>query len=161
MSVDPLSMRNAMRFWATGVAIVTSKKGEEEQHGMTVNSFTSLSLEPPLVLVSLEEGTRTHRYVLHSKVFGVTILAENQRAISTRFASELTESSYRFEGLRTHTLQTGVVFISEGLSFFDCKVVASYPAGTHTVFVGEVLAVDVEHDRQPLLYFNRDYRKIG
>lgn len=131
-------------------------------HGMTVNSFTSLSLDPPLVSVSLEKITRTHQLVKEAKAFSVTVLSQDQQALSDRFAGRESEHSDRFAGLQTFSLDTGSPILTEGLAFFDCRVSASHDAGTHTVFIGEVLVCGrfSENDGPPLVYFNRGYRKI-
>lgn len=149
-----------MRQWATGVTVVSAQY-LGRKHGMTVSSFTSLSLEPPLVLVSLEQSTQTHQLVQQAGHFGVTILGQSQREISERFAGHLTEMGDRFQGLETFTLSSGAPLLVQGLAWFDCRVVATYPAGTHTVFIGEVLAVRDEAREPPLLYYNRDYRQIA
>jgi len=152
-------LRFAMRQWTTGVTVVTSQDGAI-YHGMTVSSFTSLSLAPPLVMVSLERVTRTHGLVEASGTFGVTVLAADQRDVSIRFAEVSTDSEYRFEGLALERLVTGAPFILGGLAYFDCKVVGQHDAGTHTVYIGEVLAASNSPGKHPLLYFDRDYRDI-
>ena len=157
--VSPEDLRCAMRQWTTGVTVVTAHH-EGVSHGMTVNSFTSISLDPPLVLVSLERSTRTHDLVSRACAFGVTILSQEQRGISDTFAGRHTEQSDRFAGLETFTLQSGTPLITAGLSHFDCHVVATYVAGTHTVFIGEVLALNC-HPGDPLLYYDRGYRELA
>ncbi|NJN44556.1 MAG: flavin reductase [Anaerolineae bacterium] len=163
MLVQPDDLRIAMRAWATGVTIVAAQY-EDILHGMTVSSFTSVSLEPPLVLISLETGTRTQTLMEKTGVFGVTILCEGQQEVSDVFSNPQTDLGDRFTGLETFTLETGAPFIEGGLAFFDCKVVSTYPAGTHKVYIGEVVGVkingsgDVTGD--PLLYFNRGYRTL-
>ncbi len=159
VSASAEEVRRALRQWATGVTVV-SAQFQGRKHGMTVSSFTSLSLEPPLVLVSLEQSTHTHQLVQQAGHFGVTILGQSQRQISERFAGRLTESGDRFQGLETFTLVSGAPLLVQGLTWFDCRVVATYPAGTHTVFIGEVLAVRDEAKEPPLIYYNRDYREI-
>lgn len=158
-----------MRQWVTGVTVVSSALGEF-RHGMTVNSFTSISLDPPLLLISLAHTTRTHTLVEGSGIFGVTILNETQREISDRFAGRTRDDEDRFEGLQTFTLNSDAPFLSTGLAFFDCQVIASYPIGDHTLFVGQVVALktapvlagalDAGPDLRPLIYFNRAYREL-
>jgi flavin reductase (DIM6/NTAB) family NADH-FMN oxidoreductase RutF len=148
-----------MRHWATGVTIVSAIHNGF-RHGMTASSFTSVSLTPPLVLVSLEQVTKTHQLVQHAGYFGVTILDQGQQEISDRFAGRLTEFTDRFEGLDVFTLVSGVPFLAQGLSWFDCKVVATYQAGNHTVFIGDVLAARMGEEDPPLIYYNRDYRRL-
>jgi cob(II)yrinic acid a,c-diamide reductase len=157
--VHPLEFRNAMRNWATGVTIVTvNHRGV--QHGMTVSSFTSISLTPATVLISLERDARTHDMLIESGNFGVTILSTEQQALSERFAGEQTESENRFEGLNTFTLVSGVPFLEGGLAFFDCRVIRTHGLTTNTLFLGEVLAVQDGAAGSPLLYFNRQYNRL-
>jgi len=160
MPADPEDLRLAMRQWTTGVTIVTVKhKGR--RHGMTVSSFTSVSLTPPLLLVSLEQVTNTHKLVKAAGTFGVSILDQSQREISDRFAGRIADVTDRFAGLETFTLITGAPLMATGaLAWFDCRVVATYEAGNHTVFIGEVLAVKTGNSGRPLIYFNRDYRSL-
>jgi flavin reductase (DIM6/NTAB) family NADH-FMN oxidoreductase RutF len=165
--LDQEALRVAMRQWATGVTIVSSALGGF-RHGMTVNSFTSITLDPPLLLVSLARATRTHTLVEGSGLFGVTILNETQREISDRFAGRRSDDEDRFEGLETFTLNSDVPFLSTGLAFFDCQVTGAYPVSDHSLFVGQVVALktapvlagamDPGPDLRPLIYFNRSYR---
>jgi flavin reductase (DIM6/NTAB) family NADH-FMN oxidoreductase RutF len=161
MAVEAEMLRMAMRQWVTGVTVVTSQFGDN-RHGMTVNSFTSISLTPPLVLVSLERSTRTHALVLQSGVFGVTLLSVAQQKISECFAGRIHENEDRFYNLSTQTLISGAPFLTGGLAFLDCQVVSQYDAGTHTLFIGEVLAIDCAETNPeislPLVYYDRAYR---
>ena len=160
--VTQQQLRDSMRFWASGVSIVSSTF-KESIHGMTVSSFTSLSLEPPLVMVALANATRTYDMVQKSGVFGVTLLSQEQQPISNRFAGQHTENKNRFYGLETFTLETGSPMLKGGLAFLDCKVVEANPVGTNTLFIGGVVATQVSEEAEgmePLLYFNRGYRKF-
>jgi len=159
MSADPEELRTAMRQWATGVTIV-SVMHEGRHHGMTASSFTSVSLLPPLVLVSLEEVTNTHRLVQQAGYFAITILDQGQKDISDRFAGRSTEYSDRFAGLDTFTMVSGAPLLGRGLAWFDCRVIATYKAGNHTVFIGDVLAVKYSQGGKPLIYYDRNYRSL-
>jgi flavin reductase (DIM6/NTAB) family NADH-FMN oxidoreductase RutF len=159
MAINPDDLRLAMRRWATGVTIVSSTYNGY-RHGMTVNSFTSISLEPPLVLVSIERKTRTYKLIEQAEFFGVTLLAAGQQEISDCFAGRHTEDEDRFSNVDTFTLETGAPFIQGGLAFLDCRVMATLGAGDHTVFVGEVVAVQFKNLDDPLLYFDRNYRGL-
>lgn len=158
---NPDSLRDALRFWTTGITIVTAKYADII-HGMTVNSFTSISLEPPLVMVSLEKVTRTHSMVKTSGAFAVTILESAQRELSDRFAGRDTDQDNRFDGVDSFSLETGSPILSEGLAFFDCRIKSAHAAGTHTLFIGEVLVAGspAENQPPPLVYFNRGYRRL-
>lgn len=159
MSVDAETLRHAMRQWASGVSIVTASHAEH-QHGMTVNSFISVSLNPPRVLVSLERGRHTHELVERSGYFGVSILSDQHQEISERFAGRASETGDRFAGLETFRLVSDTPLLSEALVAFDCRVVEAHPVGTHTLFIGEVMAVQNQEGGSPLLYFNQAYHKV-
>ncbi len=168
MPVDPEMLRAVMRHWPTGVTIMTTR-ADGAVHGMTVNSFTSVSLEPALVLVCIEQDVRTHAMVLRSGVFALSILRVGSEWISDRFAGRDTEHANRFEGLETITAATGAPILAENIGYLDCVVNARHPAGNHTIFVAEVVAAHPgpldpaappDQDAAPLLYFNRDYHRL-
>lgn len=160
MFLDPEVLRNAMRQWATGVVIVTATH-DGLAHGMTVSSFTSVSLTPPQVLISLAQNTRTHELVKSAHTFGITILNEGQQDLSDRFAGRIADEQDRLAGLQTFTLETGVPLIEPGLAHFDCRVIATFASGTHTIFIGAVLAARTNAETGPLLYYDRGYRRIA
>jgi flavin reductase (DIM6/NTAB) family NADH-FMN oxidoreductase RutF len=98
--------------------------------------------------------------VKNSHLFGVTLLSSEQEEVSNRFAGRYDDANNRFAGLETFTLTTGVPLIKGGIAQFDCRVIATFTSGAHTLFIGEVLAAQYEPDTRPLLYFNRRHRKI-
>ena len=155
-SVDADEFRTAMRRWATGVTIVTAQHAGVK-HGMTVSSFSSISLEPPLVLISLEQSAKTTSLVEASGAFGVTILGEDQQLISERFAGRMPEIRDRFESLELTTLKTGAPLLVDGIASFDCQVVSAGDAGMQRWFLGEVVALRIGKKSTPLIYFERDY----
>ena len=159
MTLDPEQLRAAMRAWTSGVTVVTAAH-EGEQHGMTVNSFTSVSLDPPLIIISLQDNTRTRELVDHAQAFGVTILSYDQSEIADRFAGRTPESQNRMVGLQTETLVTGAPLLKDGLASFDCRVKQSIKVGPNTMFVAEVLAARGTGEGQPLVYHNRLYHKL-
>jgi flavin reductase (DIM6/NTAB) family NADH-FMN oxidoreductase RutF len=158
-TVDPDALRQAMRRWTSGVAIVTAQH-QGVRHGMTVNSFTSVSLQPPVVLVTLEQTTRTHALVTASGVFGVTILSSRQQALSQCFSGHDCDQEDRFTGLETHSLVSGAPMIAGGLAYLDCRVLARYASGNSTLFIAEVLAAQPGEINPPLIYLNRQYRQL-
>jgi flavin reductase (DIM6/NTAB) family NADH-FMN oxidoreductase RutF len=159
MPVESDLLRQAMRFWATGVTIVTASH-TGIQHGMTVSSFTSVSLEPPQVLISLAQNTRTHDLITHSRNFGITILDSSQQEICDRFAGRIPDDMDRLNGLETITLVSGAPLLKYGLAHLDCHVITTIGSGTHTIFIAEVLAVRSGENGNPLLYFNRSYQGL-
>lgn len=160
MSLDPEKLRHAMRAWTTGVAIVTSIY-EGQQYGMTVNSFTSISLEPPLISVTLKQLTHTHDLVVKSGMFSVTILTAAQKELSDRFAGKMPGILDRFAGLQTETVSLDAPVFKDGMAYFDCRVVSSMPVGENTLFVADVLDARGEGKGEPLVYHNREYWKLA
>ncbi|MFP3854298.1 MAG: flavin reductase family protein [Anaerolineales bacterium] len=159
MPISPNQMRRAMRQWASGITLVTVAEGSL-RHGMTVSSFASVSLEPPYILVSLENTSRTNELVGRINHFAVAILSEEQRSLSDQFAGRLGEDDDRFQGVDFFTTDLGNPIPEGCLAFMDCKVSASYELGTHTVFIGLVEESDVPSDGSPLLYYDQDYAKL-
>lgn len=157
MTVEPDVLRMVMRRWTTGVTLVTTSH-QGAIHGMTVSSFTSVSLAPPLVLVSLERAARTHQMVSESRRFAVAMLAADQQELSDRFAGRIADDLDRFEDLAFESAPSGCPIPEGCLSYLDCRVVATHDAGTHTVYIGEVDVANVLREAPPLVYFNRDYR---
>ena len=156
LTLDPEKLRAAMRTWSAGVTVVTAVyKGN--QHGATVNSFTSISLQPAMVTITLQKSARTFELISKSSAFGVTILSEEQSKISDLFAGKMAEVEDRFAGLKTQTLITGSPLIVGGLAWLDCRVVKTFDAGNSTLFIAEVLAAQSGSDEQPLIYHNRKY----
>ncbi len=125
-------LRFVMRQWTTGVSIVSTQY-QANQHGMTVSSFTSVSLEPQVVTISLTKSARTHDMILNAGIFAITILSDDQQSISELFAGNASESEDRFEGLETLTLATGAPVIKGGLAFLDCEVIAVHDFGTNSL----------------------------
>ena len=159
MTLDPEKLRHAMRAWTTGVAIVTSIYADQ-QYGMTINSFTSISLEPPLICVTLKQLTHTHDLVVKSSMFSVTILTSAQKELSDRFAGKMPNVTDRFAGLQTETISLDSPVFKEGMAYFDCVVVSSMPVGENTLFVAEVVDARGEGGGDPLVYHNREYWKL-
>ena len=160
MTLDPENLRAAMRAWSAGVTVVTAVH-EGSRHGMTVNSFTSISLDPALVTISLQQSTRTHELVTKSRAFGLTMLSSGQIKISDLFAGRVSNVEDRFADLKTETLVTGSPLIVGGLAWLDCRVVETFDAGMNTLFIAEVLSARGTGDGQPLMYHSRKYWKLS
>lgn len=160
MTLESENLRAAMRAWSAGVTVVTATH-EGHTHGMTVNSFTSISLDPALITISLKTGSRTQELVAASRAFGLTILSTKQAAISDIFAGRFTETEDRFAGLQVETLVTGSPLISGGLAWLDCRVVETYHAGMNTLFIAEVVSAREFGTGQPLIYHDRKYWQLS
>jgi len=156
MTIDSEQLRYAMRAWTTGVAVITATH-DGQQYGMTVNSFASVSLEPPLIAVTLKQLTHTHELVVKSGEFSITILSSGQKELSDRFAGKLPDIKDRFAGVPTETLVMDAPLLRGGLAYFNCRVVNSFPIGENTFFIAEVTAARGEGKGEPLVYHNRVY----
>ena len=161
MTLDSEKLRGALRAWTTGVTIVTARY-EDQQYGMTVNSFSSVSLEPPVISVTLKQLTHTHDLVIKSGAFAVTILNSEQKELSDRFAGKIPNIMDRFEEVQTEKLFIDAPIIKNGMAYFNCRVMNSFPIGENTLFIAEVIAVsrDGEGEEKPLVYHNRVYWKL-
>jgi len=158
-TLDSEQLRRAMRAWSSGVTIVTASYAGE-QHGMTVSSFTSVALDPPMIIISLQTDSRTQALVSQADAFAVTILAEAQQEVSDRFAGRIPDAEDRMSDLETEILVTGAPFIKGGLAYLDCRVTQSIPVGANTLFLAEVVAARGNGEDLPLVYHDRKYYKL-
>ncbi len=154
--VDPLSFRAAMGSFLTGVAVMTTHV-DGVPHGMTASAIASVSLEPPLVLVCVERTTLMADRVQEAGVFALSFLAEEQAALSNRFAvGDRDEGEAEFAGLATRTAVTGARLLADATGMVDCRVHSIADGGDHLVVIGEVVAAAVESDA-PLAYYRGGY----
>jgi flavin reductase (DIM6/NTAB) family NADH-FMN oxidoreductase RutF len=153
MAVDPQAFKQAMSQFASGVTVVTTVH-EGQRYGLTASSFTSVSVDPPLVLVCLGKQLRTHDLIADTGVFAVNVLGAHQLELGMRFAG-LTAAKDRFAGLATATAETGSPILPEVLAWVDCRLRHLYEGGDHSIFVGEVVALSAAVASAPLLYHNR------
>jgi flavin reductase (DIM6/NTAB) family NADH-FMN oxidoreductase RutF len=161
MSVTPAEFRKALGCFATGVTVITVDH-EGEVHGMTANAFTSVSLDPMLVLVCVDHRARTHAHLHARKRFGVNVLAENQRAISEYYAlaSQTHQDAEREAGAQFDRTAHGTPVLHGALAYLECRLRTAEDAGDHTIFIAEVEDV-VVREGDPLLFFRGKYRAIG
>jgi flavin reductase (DIM6/NTAB) family NADH-FMN oxidoreductase RutF len=161
MGVTQAEFRRAMGSFATGVTVITVDYAGEV-HGMTANAFTSVSLDPLLVLVCVDHRARTHTHLHARKRFGVNVLAETQRAVSEYYAdpSPTHQNAEREAGARFDRTQHGTPVLHGALAYLECRLHTAQDAGDHTIFIAEVEDV-VVREGDPLLYFRGEYRQIG
>jgi len=138
------------------VAIVTCQDSDGPA-GLTTNAVTSLSLDPPLVLVCFDNASRTLPIVREAGRFAVNILAAEQEALSRRFAAA--DSTRRFDGIGYRRAESGVILLDDALAHLECRMFANHPAGDHTIFVGEVERATARSAR-PLLYYRGGYAQL-
>ena len=158
--LNPAEFRKAMGCFATGVTIITIDQ-DGEVHGMTANAFTSVSLDPMLVLVCVDHRARTHAHLHARKRFGVNVLASDQQAISDYYAGSAEEHQHaESAGARFERTGHGTPMLQGALAYLECRLHSAQPAGDHTIFIGEVEHVEVR-EGDPLLFFRGRYRDIG
>lgn len=155
------AFKRAAAMFPSGVAVVTSGY-EGLVHGITVSAFSSVSLDPPQVLACVSRWSKLNEMVLKADAFVVSILASDQAHLSDYFATPGREPVGSFLDLGIgHSLQaTGIPVLHGAAAFFDCAVVMACESGDHSIFIGDVLAAGAEKDREPLLYYNRGYRRV-
>ena len=156
-SVNMDAFRDACALFATGVAIATVLGTDSKPHGLTVSSFTSVSLNPPRILVCIDHGCTILSHFLERSEFAINVLSDEQRDLSVKFS---VKPEGRFEGTDWVSGETGVPLIHACLAHFECRVEQTIECGDHTIFIGEVLAVRA-FPGQPLLYFHRNYHTLG
>ena len=159
MPIPVDQFKYVMRQWVSGVSVVTMQ-AEERQHGLTVSGFLSVTLEPPLVLVSVGQELTSDALLRSSGAYAVNFLRDDQRELSDRFAGRLGDVD-RLEGLATHTEATGSPILDDCLAWLDCRIVSTFVAGDHTLYLGEVVAAGVNDPASPLVYWNADYRRLA
>jgi flavin reductase (DIM6/NTAB) family NADH-FMN oxidoreductase RutF len=158
MTIRPEAFRDALARWASGVTIVTARNGDDV-HGMTVSAFSSVSLDPPLVLVCADRSSNTHGVIRGGGVFSVNVLARGQEELSNLFADKKRED-VRFDGLDCAEGATGCPRIPGAAWALDCRVSAELDAGDHVIYVGEVVDSAVS-DLEPLVYYRGAYHTLA
>lgn len=156
----PEFFRRVLGTFATGVTVITAERAPGEVHGMTANSFTSVSLDPPLVLVCVDQEARLLSYLKTQRRFGVSILSDSQQRVSEFFAEPRQDPADCSRlGIRFRWTETGIPLLEDALAHLACDVVAQYMAGDHTIFIGEVESLE-SFDGEPLLYLHSQYRRL-
>ena len=154
--MDQYQFRRVMGHFATGVTILTTALGDELR-GMTANAVCSVSLDPLLVLVCVSKQTHSHAILSESGVFALNVLTEEQEHLSRLFADDAVDAAHRLTGLSHRRGVTGAPILTDCLVYADCRVVAAYPGGDHTIFIGAVEDAGVLREGQPLIFFRGAY----
>lgn len=151
--------KNALAAWASGVSVVTTNNGGE-LYGLTVSSFSSVSLDPPLVLVCLNNSNRLPEMIKESGTFAVSILDRGQEEASNNFASRGREPTEDIEAIGCRWTETKAPVVKGAMGWVSCQLHDSMEQGSHTIFVGEVVEASADPEGKPLLYFRRAYRGV-
>ncbi|MCG8603869.1 flavin reductase family protein [bacterium] len=156
MPVSQDDLRRALSRFATGVTVITLKNGHEI-HGLTVNSFTSVSLDPPLILICIQKTVSSHAYFSDGGGFVVNLLCKKQEDLSNRFANSDLSGRERFEGVTYKETDAGIPILEGNLGHLECRVASRIEAGDHTIFIGEVVRAETTAETHPLLFFESRY----
>ncbi|PWA12538.1 flavin reductase [Pueribacillus theae] len=156
MNFDSREFRNAMGRFSTGVTVITVK-GEEDVHAMTANAFSSVSLEPPIILICIDHRAKCLDLITKTGYFGVNFLKAEQINISKLFANQKVNEKPEFSFEIT---EEGVPLLDDALANLKCKVVKELEMGDHTVFFGEVLGLK-NNEGSPLCFFQGKYRQLA
>ena len=159
MSVEPVTYRRVVGNFATGVAVVTSGSGDDV-HGVTVNSFTSVSLDPTLLLVCLDRSSRSRATILRTGVFNINVLSDAQEQVSRLFADRNRPDTW-FDDLSCTYGDLGAPLIPACLAYMECRLTHTHEAGDHTILVAEVQQADVADENGPLCFFRGKYAYLA
>ena len=161
MTLDSRGFRDIWGNFATGVTVITTNV-DGWLHGMTANGVVSVSLDPLLMIVSVDKNTRCHGQLHAAKKFGVSFLGEEQEAVSSVFAKRGDPEQGTLRGIPFHAGPHGTPLLDGAIAYLECKVADVLPGGDHDLFVGEALGGEIiRADAAPLLFFRGKYRKIG
>jgi flavin reductase (DIM6/NTAB) family NADH-FMN oxidoreductase RutF len=156
--IDTSEFRRVIGHFASGVAILTSLQADGRPCGLTISSLCSVSLDPMLVLACVDHAADSHRCIQDAGLFAINVMAEHRgETLARRFATWRLDD--KFQGVAYHTEVTGAPVLEDALAWLDCRIHASYPAGDHTIFVGEVIAADAREGR-PLVYYRGGYGRF-
>jgi len=157
LHLEARELRRACGAFATGVAVATVMGRDGKPHGLTINSFTSVSLEPPLVLVCVARRAASHGPFSSADVFAINILASDQEALSTHFASS---HPNRFAGIEWDHGELGAPVLRGALAVIECETYQRVEAGDHSIFIGLVRRASTR-DGEGLVYFRGAYRQMA
>ena len=152
--LDARALRSALGHYTTGVTIVTTRTPEGAHTGVTVNSFTSVSLDPPLVLFCLASRSSLLAVFEQARYFAINVLAKGQQALSNRFAKP---SSNTWEGVKYQIGAHECALLTGALGTFECARRAAYPGGDHLILLAEVLRFEAAAAREPLAFYQGSY----
>ncbi len=154
--IDRDLFRAVLGRFASGITVVTARDAGGQPHGMTVSAFSSLSLDPPLVLVCVSTDATMAPIIEAATTFAVNVLADSQEAMSRRFAGKVDD---RFAGVGYAKGEHGDALLDDALATIQCRIVARHPAGDHVIVVGQVEQASA-HDGRPLLYYRGGYAQL-
>ncbi len=160
-NVSPEDFKGALGSWASGVTVVTTRL-DDLVYGITVSSFSSLSMDPRLILVSLQDSNHLPHMIRKSKHFGVSILAVGQEEVSSYFSTSGRNPEAAFgPEIHVQVMETGSPLITGAIARIDCELEEAFPGGDHTIAIGRVVGATFDSEKLPLMYFRRAYRSLN
>lgn len=157
MSEPDRLLRSALGLFPTGVTIITALDPDGGKLGMTVSSFNTVSLEPPLVLFSVARNAYSLEALMNTSHYAINVLALSQTHLSTRFARPLAD---KWVDVNHHPGRSGVPLLDSALAWFECESHAHHDGGDHVIFIGRVLSYHAEPEGEPLVFFRGHYNRL-
>jgi 3-hydroxy-9,10-secoandrosta-1,3,5(10)-triene-9,17-dione monooxygenase reductase component len=157
MTFDPSELRRVMGCFATGVTIITTRDQSGRPYGLTANAVTSLSLEPPLLLICVDRNAETFPHFFDSKIFVLNILAEDQEEVSRRFAKT---GGDKFAGLGYRLGRLDTPVLDGTLGHVECRIIETIEGGDHVIHIGQVEHAEAT-DGRPLIFYRGKYRHLS
>lgn len=154
------AFKDAMASWPSGVAIVVTRSGEAF-YGTTIASFSSLSLDPLMVLFCLKRDARQADQIVEQQEYSISILSEGQSEVSSVFSRSSREATADLEGFATQALDASLPGVEGSVAIIQCRFVSRVNAGDHWIIVGEVTSLTVDNEAKPLVYFRRGYAGVA
>jgi flavin reductase (DIM6/NTAB) family NADH-FMN oxidoreductase RutF len=157
MAIETSEFRRILGHWVSGIAVVAARASTGSPCGLTANAVTSVSLQPPLVLVCIDRTADSHDCIRDAGAFSINVLASDQERLARRFAEW--DIATKFEGIAHSPGVTGAPVLDDALAWVECTVRDVLPGGDHTIFIGEVVAGDAG-EGVPLLYYRGGYGRL-
>ena len=161
--IGPDDFRRLLGHFASGVTVVTTRDSQGRPAGLTASAFTSVSLNPPMILVCVAQNAQSYEALQGAERFAVNILGQGQETLSNRFATKSSSAAEKFEGIGYKPGMLGLPILADALASLECTTVHAYPGGDHTIFVGRIEAgASRDGDgAEPLLYYRGRYRQLS
>lgn len=159
MTVSTEDFKKALQLWASGVTVVTTQSEKFGTQGMTVTAFSSVSANPPQILVCINDSADTGDGIEESRCFAVNVLSADQQDISNQFSGGCSQEE-RFANTPWNTASTGAPILTKSLVSLDCTIVEKVRAGTHWIIIGEVKEC-LCRSGEPLIYYRSAYRQLA
>lgn len=158
--IDAEQFRDVLASFASGVAVITTS-GSDGFHGVTVSSFCSLSLDPPLVLACIDRQIQSHELLANAPVYAVNILSRGQSFLAEQFSGRTPLADPTFSRVPYHLGELGAPLIKGSMAWIECRAWAQYDGGDHSIFVGKVEQASRGDGDDPLIYFDRGFTELA